>query len=198
MSLPTCARRHVMALVFACVVALLPASCASPSLAIYTLGTPATASNAAPLGSKATVIEVRRVSVPDSLDSQDILVRDGSALVRSRRGRWASRLSLGVTTYLTARLAQRRPDALVTDQPQIDPPNYRIFVTISRMDVTASGVATLDADWLVVPRNPARATWRGRGQFTSTGPVATDGNVVALYTAVVSQLAGAIDVTKMR
>ncbi len=198
MSVPTCERRSVMALVLACAVALLTASCASPSLAIYTLSPPATPSYSVPLSSKAVVIEVRRVSVPDNLDSQDILVRNGSTLVRSTQGRWAGRLSLGITSYLTARLAQRRPGALVTDQPQIDAPNYRIFVTISRLDVTSGGVATLDADWLVVPRNPAQPTWRGRGRFTSTGSVTGDQNVVALYAAVLSQLAGAIDVAKLR
>ena len=198
MRVPACGRRRVMAPALAFVVALMTASCASPSLAIYTLGTPAAAADTAPLSGKATVIEMRRASVPDNLDSQDILVRNGSTLVRSTRGRWASRLSLSVTTYLTARLAQRLPAALVTDQPQIDPPDYRIFVTISRLDVTAAGVATLDADWLVVPRNPARPTWRRRGRFSSTGPVANDQDVVALYRAVVSQLAGAIDVAKLR
>jgi uncharacterized lipoprotein YmbA len=193
-------RRHFLGLALACVAGGLAASCASPALAIYTLGTPATAAAAetAPLNSKPVVIEVRRVSIPDNLDSQDITVRDGSTLVRSARGRWAGRLSLSVTAYVTARLAQRLPDALVTDQPQVDPPNYRIFITISRLDVTAKGVATADADWLVVPRNPSQPTWRKRGRFTSTGPVATDQEVVALYRAVVSQVAGAIDVARLR
>ncbi len=198
MSVPTCERRHVVGLVLAGVATLLTASCASPSLAIYTLGAPAARSDAAPLGRKPIVIEVRRVSVPDNLDSQDIMVRNGSMLIRSTRGRWASRLSLAVTTYLTARLAQRRPDAVVTDQPQIESPNYRIFVTINRLDVTAGGVATLEADWLVVPRNPTQPTSRGRGRFTSDGPVATDQDVVALYSAVVSRLAGTINVAKLR
>jgi uncharacterized lipoprotein YmbA len=194
MSVPAFARRLVttVALVF------LIASCASPPLTLYTLGAPAAASGAAPLGGKAIVIEIRRVAVPDDLDSQDILVRDGSTLVRSTLGRWASRVSLGVTSYLTARLAQRRPDALVTDQPQIEPPDYRIFVTISTLDVTTSGTATLEADWLIVPRNPAQPTRRDRGRFTSTGPVATDQDVVSLYTAVLRQLADAIDVASPR
>ena len=42
----------------------------------------------------AMVIEIRRVIVPDYLDLQDILVRDGSRLERSPRGRWASRFSV--------------------------------------------------------------------------------------------------------
>ena len=95
--------------------------------------------------------------VPDYLDTQDILVRAGSTLDRSREGRSASRLSLGATHFLAGRLAERRPDALVTDQPQIGAPDYRIFLTINTFDVTTSGVATLEADWLIGTAQSRRA-----------------------------------------
>jgi hypothetical protein len=107
-------------------------------------------------------------------------------------------VSLGVTAYLTGMLQQRRPDALVTDQTQIDPPTYRLFVTIGTLDITKAGTATLDADWTIVPRNPALPTQRARGHFTSTGPVATDQDVVTLTLAVLRQLADAIDVAGLR
>ncbi len=45
------------------------------------------------------------------------------------------------------------PDALVTDQPQTEAPSYRILINISRLDVTSDGVATLEADWQIVPRD---------------------------------------------
>jgi uncharacterized lipoprotein YmbA len=179
-------------------VGLLAAACASPPLTTYTLGVPAGLSAAAPLGGRPVVIEVRRVAIPDYLDSQDIQVRDGNTLVRSAQGRWATRVSLGVTAYLTGMLQQRRPDALVTDQTQIDPPTYRLFVTIGTLDITKAGTATLDADWTIVPRNPALPTQRARGHFTSTGPVATDQDVVTLTLAVLRQLADAIDVAGLR
>jgi uncharacterized lipoprotein YmbA len=188
-------RRRTLALL--AVVASLATSCASPPLALYTLGPPGVASGADPFGSKVLVIEVRRVAVPDYLDTQDIVVRDGNTLVRSTQGRWASRVSLGVTSFLTARLAQRRPDALVTDQPQIAPPSYRLFITISALDITKSGAATLDANWTIVPRNPAAPILRDRGHFTSTGPVATDQDVVTLTEAVLRQLADAIDIANL-
>ena len=54
----------------------------------------------------------------------------------------------------------------MTDQPQIEAPNYRIFITIATLDVTTAGVATLEADWLIVPRNPDQPTRRDRGRFT--------------------------------
>ena len=169
------------------------ASCASPSLSIYTLEPPNSPSQAAQLTNRALVIEIRRVVIPDSLDTQDILIRDGSTLQRSSNGRWASRLSLGITRYLTGLLAARHPDALVTDQPQPEAPNERIFLTISTFDVTSAGAATLEADWTIVPRNPAQPTRRQRARFTATGPVATDQDVVALMQTVLTQLADAVD-----
>jgi uncharacterized protein len=178
--------------------ALLLTSCASPPLSLYTLGGPAITTDARPLSGRATVIEIPRVTVPDYLDTQDILVRHGSTLERSSRGRLASRLSLGITDLLTARLAQRRPDALVTDQPQTEAPTYRILINISRLDVAADGVATLEADWQIVPRDPAIPTRRDRAGFSVTGPVATDQDVVTLEETVLDRLANAINITGLR
>jgi uncharacterized lipoprotein YmbA len=190
--------REVAAAILLVGLSLLAASCASPPLSIYTLEPSNSPSQAAPLTSRALVIEIRRVVIPDSLDTQDILIRDGSTLQRSSHGRWASRLSLGITRYLTGLLAARRPDALVTDQPQPEAPNDRIFVAISTFDVTSAGVATLEADWTIVPRNPAQPTRRQRARFTATGPVATDQDVVALMQTVLTQLADAMDIAKLR
>lgn len=172
--------------------ALLLACCAGPPLTLYTLGTPSIPGGAAPLGRRALVIEVARVRLPDALDTEDILVRHGSVLQRSARGRWASRLSLGITGLLAARLAQRRPDALVTAQPQTEAPAYRVLVNINRLDVTAEGTAALEADWQIVPRDPALPARRDRGAFSATGAVATDQDVVTLEGAVLDQLAGRI------
>ena len=63
------------------------------------------------------------------------------------RLRWSSRLSLGITDRLTARLAARYPRALVTDRPLTETPSDRLLINIGRLDVTAAGVATLDADF---------------------------------------------------
>ena len=172
--------------------ALLLVSCGAPPLTLYTLGTPPKAANAAPLGKRPVVIAVARVTIPDELDTEDIVVRDGSTLQRSHRGRWASRLSLGVTDRLTERLAERWPDALVTDRPLAETPSYRVLVNISRLDVSASGVATLDADWLIVPRDGNAPARRNRLRFSVAGPVATDQDVVTLVGLLLDQLAGAL------
>ena len=149
-------------------------------------------SNAAPSTGNVKVVEVGRVIVPDAFDNQDIMVRQGSTLVRSSHGRWASRFSVNASYFLTRLLAQRRPDVLVTDQPQVAPPSYRLLITIGTLDVTANGTATLEADWLIVPRDPTLPSQRKRGQFSATGPVATDQDVVSLNMALLRQLADAI------
>jgi uncharacterized protein len=169
------------------------AACAAPPLTLYTLATPSHRADAPPLGRAPVVIAVGRVTIQDELDTSDIVVRDGSTLRRSPLGRWASRLSLGITDRLTERLAQRYPNALVTDRPLTDTPSERILVNIGRLDVTTAGVATLDADWMVVPRNPARPTRRNRLHVSVTGPVATDQDVVTLVGVLLDRLAGAID-----
>lgn len=178
--------------------AVLLASCAAPPLVLYTLDVPGAGPGAAALGRKALVIEVTRVVLPDELDSQDIQVRRGSVLQASHQGQWASRLSVGATGLLTGRLARRRPDALVTGQPQAGTPSYRIMVNISRLDVTTDGAAVLEADWQVVPGNPALPARRDRASLRATGPVATDGDVVALVGAVLGQLADRIDIAALR
>jgi len=144
------------------------------------------------------VIEIRRVVIPDYLDNQDILVRNGNTLQRSSRGRWASRLSTEVTRYLTGLLAARRPNALVTDQPPVETSQDRIFITISKLDVTSSGVAMLQANWTIVPHNAAQPVRSQRALFTANGPVNTDHDVVVLTQAVLMRLADAIDIARLR
>jgi uncharacterized protein len=182
--------------VIAC--ALLATSCASPPLSLYTLK-PADAPVAPlPFSGRTPVIEIRRVVIPDYLDTQDILVRNGNILQRSSHGRWASRLSIEVTRYLTGLLAARRPNALITDQLPVATPNDRIFITISNLDVTSAGVATLEADWTIESQNAAQPIRRQRVRITANGPVNTDQDVVILTQVVLTRLADAIDIVHLR
>ncbi len=151
------------------------------------------AAHAVPLGKKPVVIAVARVTAPDEIDTQDIVVRDGNMLQRSHQGRWATRLSLGITDRLTQRLAERRPAALVTARPLIETPAYRVLINIQRLDITTAGVGTLDADWLVLPRDPAAPAQRDRGHFSVAGPVTTDRDVVAVVETLSDRLAAAIE-----
>jgi uncharacterized lipoprotein YmbA len=178
-------------------------SCAAPPVTMYRLGMPAPLQTVIPLAPQPVVIAIDRVSLPDDIDTEDIFVRHGSALQRSSTGRWASRLSLGATALLTELLAQSRPDALITDEPQTTTPSGRVVINVSRLDLSAgqnaeAGTAVLEADWKVIPGNPAAATLRDRTQITEIGPVGSDAAVVALTTSVLTRLAAAIDITRLR
>jgi hypothetical protein len=175
-------------------------TCAAPPLTLFTLGTPpaegATAPlGRAPLGKVPVVIAVARVTIPDDLDTADVVVREDSTLRRSSLGRWASRLSLGITDRVTERLGQRYPSALVTDRPLTETPSARVLINIGRLDVSASGMATLDADWLVVPRDPRKPSRRNRVHVSLAGPAATDQDVVTLMGKLVDTLAAAVDLS---
>ncbi|ACI51014.1 protein of unknown function DUF330 [Gluconacetobacter diazotrophicus PA1 5] len=168
------------------------AGCASPPVRFYTLGAPAIATGAVPTGivTPATpVVEVARVTLPDYLDGQDIVVRAGNQIERSATGRWASRLSLGATDLITAQLARGRTDLFVTDQPQSLPATWRLAVNISRLDVTRDGTASLEADWSIIPHDANLPILHSRAAFTQAGAAATDGDTARLTQAVLEQLA---------
>jgi uncharacterized protein len=176
---------------------LVLAGCAGPPLRLYTLSD--ASDPADPPGSIrhiAPVIRVDRVIVPGYLDTQDILVRHGHVLERSPTGRWATRLSIAATELLSARLAMRRPDALVTDESEGGAYDYEIRVDVSELDVMSSGEAILAADWQI-RRRAGAAPIRSRLRLVRHGSVATDASVVQLEAVLFDQLADAIDITSL-
>lgn len=183
---------------FCTLLALTLSGCAAaPPLRLYTLSEDSASSAVstdAPSRQGAPVIEVTRVSLPDYMDSSDLLVRHGDVLERSSTGRWASRLSLGATELLTARLAMRWPDAWVTDEPQTRTPDYRLVVHISRLDITSTGTGVMEADWVLVPNGTSGEITRHRIQFIAHGSVSSDESVARFERALFDRLASAIDV----
>lgn len=176
---------------------------AAPPLRMYTLsesppsgaGVMTAADPSPPPG--APVIEIARVSLPDSVDSRELLVRQGDLLQRSSTGRWASRLSLATTDLITARLAMRRSDAWVTDQPQAGTADYRLLVHISRLDITNTGEGSVEADWEIVPHDTCGAVMRRRIQFTMSAAVGTDEAVARFERSLLERLASAIDISSL-
>lgn len=173
-------------------IALAVAACAARPLKLYTLNDAGSLSPPGQLRVGAPVIEVERVILPDYIDTVDILLRHGSVLERSPGARWASRLSILATNLLTAQLATRAPGALVTDQWTGTAPEYRIMVQVTRLDITTADVASLNAYWQILPRDPQAQAVRDRVQIHVTGAVATDQDVVNLETEVFERLAEAI------
>jgi uncharacterized protein len=187
------------------VVALVLAGCAAaPPLRVYTLAENPESSGAAMTAAEpspppgAPVIEIARVTLPDYVDSRDLVLRQGDQLERSSTARWASRLSLATTDLLTARLALRRPDAWVTDQPQVRTPDYRLLVHISRLDITNTGTGTVEAVWEIDPHDACEAVIRHRSHFTMSGAVGTDARVARFERSLLERLSSEIDISSLR
>lgn len=144
---------------------LLLTACSAPPLKLYTLAGPSVSAGSHTQGAVqpgTPVLEIRRVSLPDYLDGQDLITRDGSSLSRSPDGRWAERLSDGITDYLTAQIGAARPDLFVTREAPLTTSSSRLRISITRLDLPVSGPATLDATWSLVPANEKQEiqTWR--------------------------------------
>ena len=91
------------------------AGCAEPLRRTYTLGSIGDGQSATRVESQMPVLEIRPVSVPDYLDTRDILIRQGpNEISASTTGRWAERLSFGIAHALAAALAKRLPQLAVT------------------------------------------------------------------------------------
>lgn len=178
-------------------IAAVLAGCAGAPLRLYTLNEPSDEPDPPALERDAPVVFVDRVSLPAYLDTQDIIVRRGHLLERSQTGRWASRLSVGATELLAARLAARRPDMLVTDVQPAVVPAYEVRVQVDELDVTSGGEAVVQAEWQIVPRADASRANRGRIRFLRHGSVATDDDVVRFEAMLFEQLANAIDIANV-
>ncbi|MDE7547853.1 PqiC family protein [Acetobacter fabarum] len=192
----TSAPRRILLAVMACCPLLSLAGCASPPLRLYTLGVPSDANIGEPhLSSRAATIAISRVILPDYLDSQDIITRQGEEILRNTRARWATRLSLGVTDLLTNVLSNKRPSEMITDQPLADVTTMRVQIDISRFDVATNGVATLDATWVVLPRDPTQPLIRERTHLVATGDVGSAAEVATLMRGLVIRLAERVNAT---
>ncbi|MCL1511628.1 hypothetical protein DTI93_04375 [Parasaccharibacter sp. TMW 2.1884] len=180
-------RRTVLALLGSCT---LLAGCASPQLHIYTLGIPVhTDTKSLQVSPQTTIVQISRIIMPDYLDSQEIITRQGEEIRRSPNSRWASRLSLGITDLITNEVAASQHDILVTDQPLAQAADIQIMVAISEFDVDVSGHAILNAHWAIVPHDRHKPMVRNIAHLAANGPVRTDADTAALMRKLVIQLA---------
>jgi uncharacterized lipoprotein YmbA len=141
-------------------------------------------------------LEVRRVLVPDYLDTTDILMRSGSEEVKvSATGRWGERLSQGLTHAVGADLAARMPQVAIV-QDGSSGAQRQLRVTITALDLWPDGRCVLAASWSVVDQDSTIPLTTGSGTFDSvnaggTAPV-TDANLVDAVARTVGKLADRI------
>ena len=131
-------------------VALLIGCGSSPAPRIYVLSTPATPIGDVRLESGRPIVELKPVSLPDFLDTSDILIRNGrNELTVSETARWGERLSIGITHALAAALVSRMPGTTIVTTSLYQRPIRVIRVEIEAFDVLPDGRCILVAHWVV-------------------------------------------------
>ena len=174
----------------------LGACSSAPPLRIYLLTPPLQLAAPAPTPASPTAhIAIRRVLVPDYLDTTDILLRDGTNEVKvSTTGRWGERLSYGLTRALAADLGSRLPSALVSLEASDS--KRQVLVNVNALDIWPDGRCAMAASWSIVDHAAARAVAGGSGTFDSSpmgSPIGMgDERLVDAMSRTVGKLADAI------
>lgn len=169
---------------------LLIAACsAAPPAQLYVIGDPPEATQTQEVQSGRPVIRLLPVSVPDYLDTREILRRDGrNEVTASPTGLWAERLSVGITHALAASLATRLGDAIVvTSQPE-EPPSQQIKVDVLAFEINADGRCVLTARWTSMSGDGGRVLRRERDTFVERAAQSTDASAAAAMTRAINRL----------
>jgi hypothetical protein len=163
-----------------------------PLPAVYVLGSMprATATEAPQTG--LLVVEVKRVQLPDYLDTTDIVERRGNQLVPSSTGRWGERLSVGMTRALTAALAARLPGTAVTAMPPVERPARQIQVDVAAFEARADHQLVLVVRWTIADGVSRQIFSAEQASLVEAIPGTGDGAVVETMSHVIEELADRI------
>ncbi|MUG09914.1 PqiC family protein [Commensalibacter melissae] len=141
-------------------------------------------------------IIITPITVPDYLDTTDIVTRENSSLHHSVNGRMSSVLSVAVTDYVTHLLSVKNPTLFITNQRQVGMPTSQILINISHLDVqnlgNQNGSAILEADWSIIPRNEHLPINKQKGTFFASGSIASDSDVIKIEQALLIKLVNQI------
>jgi uncharacterized lipoprotein YmbA len=142
------------------------------------------------------LLELRRILIPDYLDSTDILTRRGNDEVKaSTTGRWGERLSQGLTHAMAADLAARMPQVGIV-QDGSSGARQQLRITINALDLWPDGRCVLAASWSIVDQDNAIPVTNGSGTFDSLDEGGTaavsDANQVDAVTRTIGKLADRI------
>ena len=180
------------ALALATVLAVLGGCSDRPAMRSYVLGDPSWRPDPASPETGRAAVELRRVSIPDYLDTTDMVRRvDDNEILPSPTGRWGERLSLGLTDSLAAALARHRPNLAVTTMSSTSQ-GRRVFVRMDAIDMDSSGRCRVVASWRITGGVGLRT---GRATFAETASASDDAAMAAVLTQVVDQLADQIATT---
>jgi len=139
---------------------------------------------------------VQPVLLPDYLDTEEILVRNGlHELQASATGRWGERLSAGIAHSLSAALVLRLPGYRLEPGRPRDKAARQVIVDVEAFDVWRDGHCALSASWTILERETGAVVVADRGLFTTPpGSLSASGDdtVVAAMARAVGELAVAL------
>jgi uncharacterized lipoprotein YmbA len=165
---------------------------AGSTMRTYVLGNPPSQTIGVWSESGLPVVALESVSVPDYLDSSDILRHTGpNEVTPSPTGRWGDRLSQDVTHALASDLSNILPKVVVVTSFVSDP-FRRIFVEIERFDIEADGRCLLAARWHITAADGKSLSKSRHGTFSVTATSLDDPSVAAAMTLAIDQLAAQI------
>jgi uncharacterized lipoprotein YmbA len=170
---------------------MLVAACAgTPPARLYVLGGPAEPAHSVEMLSGRPVVRLLPVSVPDYLDTREILHRDRpNEVTASSTGLWAERLSVGVTDALAASLAIHLPDVvIVTGQPAV-PPSRQILLDVLELEIGADGRCLLNARWESVSGDGSKVLRRESDSLVEQAAQVSDASVAEAMTRAINRLA---------
>ena len=110
------------------------------------------ASQPAPLGAHPVSVSIAPVEIPDYLDRNQIVTRDGSnALKLAEFDRWGGSLDENITSVLVENLSGLLASYRVAAYPRLWPekPDYWVGVRVLRLDCMPGDRVELKAQWLV-------------------------------------------------
>ncbi len=162
---------------------------------VYVLGEPSQATPGIADEAGLPHIELKTVTVPDYLDTTDILRRSATnEVIASAVGRWGERVSSGITRALAIDLARRLPKVVIESQGAYEP-SLRLLVDVERFEIGEDGRCTLTARWRLTASGDKVQSNSERGTFVEATTSRTDAAAALAMTSAIDQLARQIAVT---
>jgi len=176
---------------WALLVAVLLAACASsPKSQFYTLS--ASESAAAP-GAPAYIVAVGPVTIPESVDRPQFVLRVSTHEVEiAEQARWAEPLKSAIPRVIAADLAYALGDARVSvyGRGAAEEADIRVLVQIERFDSLPGDAAVIEAAWTVRPaKGPA---WSGRSVLREAVPGKDYESLAGAHSRALAALSGDI------
>jgi hypothetical protein len=162
---------------------------------VYVLGDPTPPTPGVSSQAGLPVIELKTVSVPDYLDTTDILRRVGAnQVVASPTGRWDERVSVGVTQALVSDLSKRLPGVIVETRSAYEPARH-VIVDIERFDIAPDGRCTLAARWRITVTGGTAPALSEQGTFIEEAGSGKDAAAASAMTLAIDHLADHVAAT---